>query len=168
MWSRKKKILHFLCCVLSSIAKEDKLLNQLPIMCRKKSLGTSECNICRVQCAASLLRYWQHCRDRDGPLWLSREASEPLCLCSLWYLSCLIQSNGRNLNLSVLCSCTLSGEAGELMLLALLSSQLLTLSSSFCTEIILYPAQTNSALDMFIIIKSDNCSKKGNLVDIPK
>lgn len=162
MWSEKKK--SFTSYAVFFQAREGKLLNKLLIMCRKKILGTSECSICRVQCAACLLQYWQHCRDPHRPLWLSREASEPLCLwCSLWYLNCLIQSNGRNLNLSMLCSYTLSGEAAELMLLALMSSQLVTLSSSFCTQIILYPAQTNSALDRFIIIKFDNWSKKRKL-----
>jgi len=55
------------------------------------------------------------------------------------------------------------------MLLALMSLQFLKLSSSLCTQTILPLAQENSALDKFIIIRSDNWSKTGKLlVAIPK
>lgn len=138
----QKKFLHLLRCLLSGRGRKDKLLNQLLVMCRK-ILGTLEHGICRVQRAA-----YCDTGSAAGTLtghWLSREANRPVRLCSLWYVNCLIQSKGRNLNFSVSRSSTLRDEAGELMLLALMFSQFLKLSGSLCTQAISHAAQENSA-----------------------
>ena len=126
----QKKILHLLCCFLSSRGRKDKLLNQLPIMCRKKILVTSEHNTCSVQRAA-------YCDTGSTAETLTDHFGYPEKLMTLcgYDVPC-----GRNLNFSVSRSYTLSGEAGELMLSALMSSQFLEISSSLCTQTILHPA----------------------------
>lgn len=131
MWS--EKFLHLSCCVLSSRGRKGERLHQLPTTCRKEILGTSGHGTCRAQRSAC-------CGTGSIAETLAGYFGCPEKIMTLWRLNCLIQSKGRNRNFSVSRSCAFSGEAGELMLLALMSSGLLKLSGSPCTQAILHLA----------------------------
>lgn len=151
-------------------------------MCRKKNLGTSEHNTCRVQRAACCdagstagtptgrFGYPEKLRTLRACVPCGTRAALLRARVGTWIELVWRFYDSTNMSFSVSRSCTLSGEGEELMVLALMFPQFLKLSSSLCTQTILHWAEENSAPHKFIIIiRSDNCSKKGKLlVGIPK